>query len=224
MRVVDECGHQLAAIGVYCILNTVNGKRYIGSTVDSFGKRWRWHRASLDKGTHHSVILQNAWNKYGAAAFEVSILLVTDRASAIDEEQRFIDMYQSSDRKHGYNVLPNARSRIGHFHSAESRKKMSDSKRGILKGPMSSDQKKKIGDANRGRVMTEDQRRKSGMAKRGKPLSPEHKEKLRIAHTGRRKSEEAIVNESNGRRNRPIAIAERIRAGRILLDDSGGGS
>ena len=54
--------------GVYVILNTVNGKQYIGSTSHII-KRWGEHRSALRQKSHGNRILQNAWNKYGEAAF-----------------------------------------------------------------------------------------------------------------------------------------------------------
>ena len=53
--------------GIYEILNTANGKRYIGSAVH-FARRWYLHCWKLNRGEHHSAKLQNAWNKHGAGA------------------------------------------------------------------------------------------------------------------------------------------------------------
>lgn len=39
--------------GIYEICNTVNGKRYIGSSV-RIKERWRDHRSALDGGKHEN--------------------------------------------------------------------------------------------------------------------------------------------------------------------------
>lgn len=39
--------------GIYEICNTVNGKRYIGSSV-RIKERWRAHRSALDGGKHEN--------------------------------------------------------------------------------------------------------------------------------------------------------------------------
>ncbi len=112
--------------GIYAI--SMIGKRdryYIGSAVN-FRKRWAIHRHHLREGTHHSDPLQNAWNKYGAAAFEFAILeCVMYRSDLISREQAWIDRFCPY-----YNVAPVAGSSLGRKHSAASRARISASKRG----------------------------------------------------------------------------------------------
>lgn len=55
--------------GIYKILNTINGKCYIGSTSRIFGERWCQHKTELNNNKHKNTYLQNAWNKYGKEAF-----------------------------------------------------------------------------------------------------------------------------------------------------------
>lgn len=56
------------AAGVYCILNTANGKMFIGSTRDLRGKL-NGQRFQLEQGGHPNEALQADWNAFGAAAF-----------------------------------------------------------------------------------------------------------------------------------------------------------
>ena len=49
---------------IYSITNLINGKMYIGSTVNT-NVRWLKHKRELLNGTHHSNKLQRAFNKYG---------------------------------------------------------------------------------------------------------------------------------------------------------------
>ena len=53
---------------IYKIINTTNGKFYVGSTTNT-QERFRTHRNRLRKGRHHSKHLQAAWNKYGEKVF-----------------------------------------------------------------------------------------------------------------------------------------------------------
>jgi predicted GIY-YIG superfamily endonuclease len=48
--------------GVYEIKNTLNNKRYIGSSVN-IQKRWYAHKRMLNLNTHPNKHLQAAWNK-----------------------------------------------------------------------------------------------------------------------------------------------------------------
>lgn len=53
---------------IYKIVNTTNGKFYVGSTTNT-RERFRTHRNRLRKNRHHAKHLQAAWNKYGEKAF-----------------------------------------------------------------------------------------------------------------------------------------------------------
>lgn len=108
---------ELARSGIYQIVNTVNGKRYVGSAI-RFGKRWAEHRRDLEKGVHHSQALQRAWKKYGAEAFNFSVLETCEPQLLLQCEQRHID--DQAD----YNVCRVAGSSFGIKHSMETRERM----------------------------------------------------------------------------------------------------
>src|SRR5579884_2546151 len=59
--------------GIYAIVNTVTGERYIGSS-SKITERFTDHRWNLRRGTHHSASLQKAWNTYGEDKFLFIIL------------------------------------------------------------------------------------------------------------------------------------------------------
>ena len=76
--------------GIYQIRNLVNGKVYVGSAVNLQHRR-REHRSDLRNGTHHSIKLQRAYNKYGESSFAFEILeYVEDRNQLIEREQYYI--------------------------------------------------------------------------------------------------------------------------------------
>lgn len=54
--------------GVYQIYNTVNGKRYIGSSIH-IEQRFKEHLRNLRANKHVNAHLQCAWNKYGEQSF-----------------------------------------------------------------------------------------------------------------------------------------------------------
>lgn len=107
--------------GIYRIINTTNGKQYIGSSKN-VKQRWMTHKAYLRGSYHHSPILQAAWNKYGEAAFTFELLwrvedVVEERTR---EEQLALNLLASE-----YNVCKVANSVIGRRPNAETRAKLS---------------------------------------------------------------------------------------------------
>lgn len=88
--------------GIYVIINRVNGKIYVGSAV-SFRRRWKQHRRQLDRGTHHSAKLQNAWNKHGGDAFSFTVERWCDKHELLRFEQDVIDLLKPE-----YNMTQNA--------------------------------------------------------------------------------------------------------------------
>jgi group I intron endonuclease len=88
---------------IYRILNTVNLKNYVGSTI-RLEKRWREHRNDLVRGTHGNTYLQMSWNKYGEENFE--FIPIMECCSAIRDilETYWINVLESANRKRGYNL------------------------------------------------------------------------------------------------------------------------
>jgi len=112
-------------IGIYTIINIVNGRFYIGSAC-SFNRRWAAHKHLLCKGTHHSLYLQNAWNKYGEESFYFGILEpVEDKEDLIAREQYWMDLLGPQ-----YNICPTAGSLLGVKHTEEFKQKVSEALKG----------------------------------------------------------------------------------------------
>jgi group I intron endonuclease len=115
--------------GIYRILNTVNGKPYLGSAV-IIPNRWREHTRTLRKGTHKNPHLQAAWNKYGEEAFIFEIVeLIEDKNKLIEREQYWIDFYEAYNPQKGYNVCQTAGNTSGRTFSPETRLKMNEIKK-----------------------------------------------------------------------------------------------
>lgn len=76
--------------GIYMLLNTKNGKRYIGSSINIRKRLWE-HRALLRHNKHDNPHLQNAWNKYGEDFFEYSVLEKCDKDIRFIREQFYVN-------------------------------------------------------------------------------------------------------------------------------------
>jgi len=97
---------------VYQILNTTNGRSYIGSTVNFVQRKWR-HFYDLKNGRHASAFMQRDYRKCGRAVFEIAILEhVVQRSALIPREQYWMDTVQPA-----YNSAKVAASVLGVRHS-----------------------------------------------------------------------------------------------------------
>lgn len=161
--------------GIYEIVNTTNQHRYIGSAVD-FTRRFREHTYRLNGQRHHAQPLQRAWNKYGAAAFEMHPIMLVNGDGLLQWEQKYLDEFKPE-----YNIALNAIAPMaGRKRTAESRARMSV----IMKG-------KNVGKKHPPRTpeqCAQISARQKGV--RRKPLSLEHKAKVSACHLGRKRSPE----------------------------------
>lgn len=178
--------------GTYVITNTVNGKQYVGSSVD-VGRRFAVHRMELRKGVHHSPALQRAWDRYGESAFTFERLATCPAGMCIPMEQALMDGVRPA-----YNVARTAGSRLGVRHTEATRAKMSAAvrkprapftpehraaisaaRRGKSNGPISAEHRAALLAANVGKPCSPEKRAKLSAAHLGKTLTEEHKEKIR---------------------------------------------
>ena len=92
--------------GIYKIINTANGRLYIGSSM-LFKTRRAQHLNSLRKGTHHNKYLQSDFLQYGEVAFEFCVVEVVDDAhqNRLLVEQGYIDKFFDQQNL-CYNISP----------------------------------------------------------------------------------------------------------------------
>lgn len=157
--------------GVYVIKNNVNGKQYVGSSIDLHMRRIQ-HFSKLRCNKHVNQHLQNAWNKYGKESFEFEVLETVEIDNNIKETLLKREQFWIDNLKPEYNILQVAGSNYGYHHTEETKQKISNSMKGVKKSP---EHAKHIREAQKGKTLTEEhiQHLKEGYAKR-KNKTPHH--------------------------------------------------
>ena len=115
-----------------------NGKRYIGKTSQSLKDR---QEGPSWTGYNNSTVLMRAIKKYGVENIRQDILFedfMTDEYSS-RLERICILLFKTNCRKfknpqYGYNTTDGGEGTLGHHHTEESKKKMSQSKKGKMTG------------------------------------------------------------------------------------------
>lgn len=107
-------------ICIYKIQNLNTNEIYIGSAIN-FAKRKYYHLYDLKNNKHHSIILQNSFNKHGEENFEFSVIEeVYEKENLIKREQYYIDTLKPK-----YNCSKTAGSPLGVKHTLQARLNMS---------------------------------------------------------------------------------------------------
>lgn len=209
--------------GIYKIINKINGKFYIGSTIN-VKTRWTAHKSKLNRNKHGNDYLQNSWNKYGEENFIFKLIReVENKNNLIKIEQFYLDMLKPTDRKIGYNVCKIAGNTMlgrkhtqktiekfkGRKHTQETKKKMSENMKGNTNslGYKHTEKWKKNKSKNMkgntnslGRELSEETKKRISLANKGKKRSEETKKKISQSKMGKKLSEETKKKMSESRK------------------------
>jgi len=171
--------------GIYGFRNSLNGKWYIGQSIN-IKERIRSHKAALNAGYHNNEHLLRAWKKYSEVSFDVLILEECNQDMLDIRETAWILHYKSTIREFGYNLLSGG----GGFkkHSEESKRKISLTTKGRKRKPLSEETKNKLSLINKGRKHSEEAKRKISDA--SKNMSKESRERIKEKNKERMQSEE----------------------------------
>ena len=167
--------------GIYEIINTANGKRYIGS-AKNFNRRWRQHRRELQSQRHGNQKLQRAWAKYGEEAFKFLPILTCQPSMLLFYEQQLLDKVKPE-----YNIAVDA-------HSPTRGRKLEAA------------HKAKIGMAHKGKIVTPETRAKMAEAGKNRIVTAETRLKLSQFQKGRVHTEEHLANQRAAIRARRATV------------------
>lgn len=205
--------------GIYAIVNTVNGKAYVGSS-NRINRRVAAHRRRLNLSNHFNPHLQRAWNLYGEDVFEFEVLELVSVKELRRREYFWIQKMKACNSSFGYNIQPNPAdySEV----SEETRRKIGDANRGRvspLRGKKhSKEHRQKNSLSHKGKTHSEESKRKMSESRKGKtsplkgrpsplkgkPLPEEHKRKIGDANKGKVRSEEQNQRNSEARKGKPL--------------------
>jgi len=193
--------------GIYCIENTINGKKYIGK-----GRNVEKRMADPHAECPY---LRNALEKYGSPLFKRYLVETCSSEELTDREKYYIKQWGTK-VPNGYNLTDGGEGILGYSHGEETKEKVSIALRGK---PKSEEHRKKLSEANKGKPKSEEQKKKQSESTRGrvgKPLSDEAKKKLSVINTGKVYSEESRKKKSESLKKRYAVTPYRRR----VKDDS----
>lgn len=105
--------------GVYRWINNINGKCYVGSSVDLSKRLYRYYSLAHIIAQSEFSLICKALVKYGYSTFSFEILEFCDRKDVLVREQYYIDLLEPE-----YNILKKAGSHLGYKHTDEAKAKM----------------------------------------------------------------------------------------------------
>lgn len=107
IEIVDDKEYPATDLGeykVYVIQNKVDGKEYVGITINPLWQRFNGHKRSAKMGV--KTKLYNAMRHYGAENFEIKLIRHNARSFADLQRQEAKEITKRDAIKNGYNVSP----------------------------------------------------------------------------------------------------------------------
>lgn len=155
---------------LYIVTNSINGKVYIGQTVNH-KRRWKDHKwLALNKQEQY---LHHAMRKYGIDKFTFEVIVTcNNQENANETEKILIEQYKSRDKQFGYNIAPGGdpawnrglpkeqQPMFGKHHSKESKLKSSISNTGKKKPKHTDEWKQRRSEEMMGHVVLDSTKQK----------------------------------------------------------------
>ena len=188
---------------IYKITNKVSGKIHIGQTNDVV-KRWKDHLSAVRN--NFGFLLHSSIRKHGTENFIFEVIEECEDITTNDREKFWISYYDSF--HNGYNLTSGgdhdfnrsdetinkmSKSKIGHIVTEETRKKIGEANKGRIR---TEEAKKKMSESQIGHVVTEETRQKIREKHIGKIVNEETRKKISASKSGKKQSEEVVKNRS----------------------------
>lgn len=188
--------------GIYCIENLVNGKKYVGQSVN-IPKRLTGHKNKLNSHKHANSHLQNAWNQYGEENFKFYILEEVAIEMLDDRERYYIKEWNLQNRDCGYNL--DSGGNKNKEQSEETRNKIRELHK---KENLRQETLDKMREAARKRCDNPKWRQAQSEKLKGKKPSIKTREKMSNSHIGQKRSEEFKLGQRNAQIGNTVVCVE----------------
>lgn len=152
---------------IYKITNKINGKVYVGQTIQTLNARKNEHKKRARNRANFP--LYNAINKYGVENFKIVQIDEADSLEELNLKEQYYIKHFNSMYPNGYNLTSGGAGTLDYRHTDEDKVKMSELKKGMFKGE---------NNPFYGKHHTEEQKAKWRRERKGKKLSEEHKQKI----------------------------------------------
>ena len=192
---------------IYKATNNINGKVYIGQTINTLEQRATEHIGE-SKG-RNKTYFSNALKKYGVDSFAWEVIRICNNINELNAWEQYYILYcNSMNRKFGYNLQSGGlnyivsdrtkkrmsiankgknlsrehREKIGKAHLGKKKSKEHCRNMSISRQNMTNETKLKMSESAKGKVISKETRDKISKTLKGKVLSESTKQKLSIIH------------------------------------------
>ena len=179
----------------------VNGKRYVGQTVQPLKRRFNEHVKS-------NYSIGHAIRKYGRENFYCGVIKSCASKAELDYWEKYYIAALHTKKPYGYNLTDGGEGFFGYRHPPEILAKISETKKN---SPRVAEHIAKLAEANRGRHPTPESCAKMSAARKGKPKSPEWRAKIATANTGKQFTPERCANIAASKLGKPLSAEHRAK-------------
>ena len=138
---------------IYCIINTINNKKYIGATSQTVKKRWEQHLSDAKNNRQNGcTLLKNVMREYGKDYFTIECIIICNLEQLDYYETKFIELYNTLP-PNGYNLKTGGNLGSKHFFET----------------------KNKIGNAHKNKVVSEKTKELTGKSSKYRNMSDDNK-------------------------------------------------